>query len=76
MGLHLTPFFCRVLSKILQESADSHSRHLVIICNRVSSTQSPKLLSLVILSYRACFDGRGYGNFYDIDMITAFADYR
>jgi hypothetical protein len=29
-----------------------------------------------VIDFRACFEGRGYGEFYDIDTITMFADYR
>jgi Potential Queuosine, Q, salvage protein family len=35
-----------------------------------------KKAQIVVADLWACFDGTGYGEFYDIDKITMFADYR
>jgi hypothetical protein len=35
-----------------------------------------KRAQIVVADLWACFDGTGYGEFYDIDKITMFADYR
>ncbi len=35
-----------------------------------------KRAQIVVADLWACFDGAGYGEFYDIDKITMFADYR
>ncbi|KAI9485058.1 hypothetical protein BDB00DRAFT_851687 [Zychaea mexicana] len=35
-----------------------------------------KRAQILIADIWACFDGQGYGEFYDIDTITMFADYR
>jgi hypothetical protein len=35
-----------------------------------------KRAQIVVADLWACFEGTGYGEFYDIDKITMFADYR
>lgn len=35
-----------------------------------------KRAQILVADVWACFDGEGYGYFYDIDKITMFADYR
>ena len=53
----------------------------ILICRDVAEYNGKKVaifkrVQILIADIWACFEGRGYGEFHDIDTITMFADYR